>query len=203
MNRLSLSDPSLWAVVVGNIVSMVMAVFQGWQLGELMWVYWGQSVIIGVMNAIRMFRLKEFSTEGMTMNDRPVPETSSGKVSVVAFFTVHYGLFHIVYAMFLWHQLPLESVPMNVSLLMLFGVGAFACSHGFSLLHNSGQDFRHKKPNLGTMMFYPYLRILPMHLTIIFGGMFAGLGLSIFMVLKLFSDAGMHIVEHKLFQKQE
>ena len=45
------------------------------------------------------------------------------------------------------------------------------------------------KPNLGTLMFLPYLRILPMHLTIIFG-MIGGSTFSIlfFMSLKTAAD---------------
>jgi hypothetical protein len=47
-------------------------------------------------------------------------------------------------------------------------------------------------------MFLPYVRILPMHLTIVFGGLLFGgtLALLLFGVLKTAADAAMHSLEH-------
>jgi len=196
-----LSDPSLWGVIIGNIIAMVLAITQGWPLGQIMWVYWGQSVIIGIVNVIRMLSLKEFTTKGMRMNDAPVPETQAAKRSVATFFAFHYGGFHFVYFMFLWQEQPLNALEISEAMLMLLGVSAFVGSHSFSYMHNLRADFRQQKPNLGTLMFYPYLRVIPMHLAIIFGGAVAGVGLPLFMALKTLADAGTHMIEHFLFQK--
>jgi hypothetical protein len=51
-------------------------------------------------------------------------------------------------------------------------------------------------------MFYPYARIIPMHLTISFGSL-SGDALPLFLVLKTFADATMHIVEHNVLRKGE
>jgi len=54
-------------------------------------------------------------------------------------------------------------------------------------------------PNIGTMMFFPYLRIIPMHLTIIFGSDYAkgsSGALILFLVLKTIADLIMHMIEH-------
>ena len=51
-------------------------------------------------------------------------------------------------------------------------------------------------------MFYPYARIIPMHLTIVFGFNFGG-ALILFLVLKTFADVIMHIVEHNVLRKGE
>ena len=80
---------------------------------------------------------------------------------------------------------------------------AFAGSHGFSFRHNRRTDFRQKKPNLGTLMFYPYLRIIPMHLTIVMGGAVFEGALLLFMVLKTLADCAMHMLEHHLFRKPD
>ena len=64
--------------------------------------------------------------------------------------------------------------------------------------HNLEKDSE-RVPNIGTVMFFPYLRIIPMHLTIIFGGMFAKestIVLLIFLGLKTFADVLMHVIEH-------
>ena len=200
MNRLQ--DPSLWAVVLGNLFSILLALIYGWDMGQVMWIYWGQSVIIGILNVVRILGLKDFTTKGLTMNDEPVPETPAGKRSVATFFSFHYGLFHAGYAAFLWQELPLSGLSAQDLVLLVVCIGCFFAAHRFSLSHNALLDFRQKKPNLGTLMSYPYLRIIPMHLTIIFGATMAGAGVMfLFMGLKTFADAGTHLIEHHLFQK--
>lgn len=198
-----LSDPSLWGIVFGNLLSVYLAFSQGWELSQIMWIYWGQSVAIGVINVVRMLRLKEFSTEGMKSNGQPVPETMAAKRGIAMFFAFHYGFFHFIYAIFLWEQQPLLALEATEALLMMLGVSAFIGGHSFSFRHNMAADFREKKPKLGTLMFYPYMRIIPMHMTILFGGMIQGVGVVIFMVLKMLADAGMHMVEHSLFQRKD
>ena len=195
-------DLSLFGVLIGNLISIVLAFIYGWDMGQVMWVYWGQSVTIGVMNFLRMLSLKEFTTKGLRMNDQPVPETQAAKRQVAIFFAVHYGFFHFVYAIFLWQETPLSQITMGTAMLMMGCISAFVGTHSFSLMHNMKADFKQKKPNLGTIMFYPYLRIIPMHLTIIVGGA-TGLGMIIFMGLKTLADLGMHMVEHHLFQKAD
>lgn len=195
------SDPSMWGVIAGNVISMVLAITQGWELAMIMWIYWGQSVIIGIANVVRMLSLKSFTTEGMKMNDAPVPETQAAKRQVAIFFAVHYGGFHAAYFAFLWQEQPLSLIHLNEAILMMLALSAFVGSHSFSLMHNFAADFKQQKPNLGTLMFYPYLRIIPMHLAIVFGGLIGNFGLLIFMGLKTLADAGTHMVEHHLFQK--
>lgn len=51
-------------------------------------------------------------------------------------------------------------------------------------------------------MLFPYARIIPMHLTIMFGGVLASVGnfshivLLFFMLLKTIADLAMHSLEH-------
>ncbi|MCB1530499.1 MAG: hypothetical protein H6853_05905 [Rhodospirillales bacterium] len=194
-------DPSFWAVILGNFISIVMAYVQQWPLYEIMWVYWSQSVVIGIINVIRMLSLKEFTTKGMTMNDAPVPETQEGKRGVATFFTFHYGFFHFGYAVFLWQEMPLNELPADDLAFLILAILTFISIHGYSFRHNFAADFKQQKPNLGTLMFYPYLRILPMHLVIITGGMMGHSAILTFMVLKTLADGAMHLVEHRLFRK--
>ena len=116
--RMRFNDPSLWGVIIGNLVSIYFAFSQGWALSQIMWIYWGQSVIIGVMNVIRMLALKDFTTKGMSQNGEPVPETQAAKNGMAAFFAFHYGFFHFVYAVFLWEKQPLNALTMSEAVLM-------------------------------------------------------------------------------------
>ena len=78
----------------------------------------------------------------------------------------------------------------------------FAVNHGYSLLQNVRRDALGKPP-LGVMMFLPYVRIIPMHATIILGGAYyAGAqAFFVFAILKLIADAMMHTVEHHVLAK--
>ena len=80
---------------------LVLAVVQQWSVLELMWPFWMQSVIIGYYARRRILALEQFSTEGLTMNDRPVAETPDSKRKIADFFVLHYGGFHAAYLMFL------------------------------------------------------------------------------------------------------
>lgn len=199
---INLADLSLWAVIGGNLLSIILATLQSWPMGEVMWVYWAQSIIIGILNVFRMLSLKEFSTEGMIMNNKPVPENEAGKTLTAVFFAVHYGFFHFVYAVFLWNDMPLSDLSTDDLMLMALCIVGFFAAHKYSLGHNAKSDFKQKRPNLSTLMFYPYLRIIPMHFTIILGGTMGG-AMVIFMVLKTVADAGMHMVEHHIFKQPE
>lgn len=198
----ALLDPSLFGIIAGNLLSMILAVAQRWSAADVMWIYWWQSVTIGATNFVRIWNLKDFTTKGLTSNGKPVPETRAAARSTAVFFAFHYGFFHFVYAVFLStiSHPAIEPRPALSAALAAFAVAGLAASHVFSLRHNAARDFRDKKPNLGTLMFYPYIRILPMHLAIIFGGAVAGLALPVFMTLKTVADCGMHIIEHRIYQ---
>lgn len=201
----ALLDSSFWAVLLGNVISIYLAITQKWPLGEIMWVYWFQSIIIGATNVWRMAALKKFSTKDLKMNDQPIPETPEGKWSLIAFFIAHYGIFHFIYAGFLWGSIsPAEIPPVHVTTLML-SVISFILAHTYSLRRNIEDDLKEPTPNIGTLMMFPYFRIFPMHFTILFGGILAGGTFEIyavlfFMGLKTLADVGMHVAEHKILR---
>jgi hypothetical protein len=191
------SDASLWGLVGANLLALVLAFLQDWTLGSLMQLYWAQSVLIGGTHVLRMLGLREFSTEGLKMNDAPVPETPAAKRQVALFFLFHYGTFHAVYLGFLIAEQ--DTPPFDA--FFFAAMAGFALHHLSSLRYNLEVD-RRGRPNLGTLMFTPYLRIVPMHLTIILGGVLGGGAgaLLLFGLLKLGADVGMHLVEHAKYQ---
>jgi len=199
----SIFDVSLLAILIGNLASIIIAILQDWDIGQIMWVYWAQSVIIGAINIYRILSLKEFTTKGIKQNGNTVPETAAAKKGIAIFFSLHYGFFHLIYMVFLFGLFPLTNISLDEFIFLLVIIIGFFSAHGFSYRYNVNRDFKDKKPNLGTIMFYPYIRIIPMHLTIIFGSMMIStFSLVLFMVLKTIADAGMHMVEHHLFRKK-
>lgn len=197
-------DPSLWFLLFSNIATIFFAINENWDLSTIMWVYWFQSITIGFFNFIRILQLKEFSTEGFKINDRPAQPTQGTKNFTAFFFLFHYGFFHFGYLVFLLTGTLIksyENIANSVGLkYILLTALLFFINHLFSYFYNRPRDT--KKQNIGALMFYPYARIIPMHLTIIFGSSFGG-ALPLFLVLKTFADAIMHIVEHNVLRKGE
>lgn len=199
-------------IVLSNLFAIVLALWQDWDLRPMLAIYWAQSVIIGIFNFCRILKLRDFSTEGFTSNGKRVPETPKGKRSTAFFFALHYGLFHFGYLVFLlvifsggdrdfgyessWDGGEAEGFWIGSAVL------GFLVGHWFSFRQNVAADLR-GRPNIGTMMFLPYARIIPMHLTIIFGSMLATnrIAVLLFSVLKTGADYLMHVVEHKVLQK--
>ncbi len=195
-------DNSLRALIGSNVVTIIFAVIENWPLSTVMFVYWAQSVIIGVFHIRRMLDLESFTTDGLKMNGKPVAPVARSKRFVAGFFALHYGFFHLVYFVFVVEAMGDNPTPGGLWALTA-GVAVFAVNHAFSYLENREMD-RNGSPNLGTMLFLPYARIVPMHLTIIIGASLGGgsrLALVFFLSLKTVADALMHVVEHRALRK--
>src|SRR5207249_7928091 len=100
LSRRMKNDPSgVLAVVATNLVAIAIAWWQHWPLVTLLWPYWMQSVIIGWYSRQRILALREFSLEGTSGFDHGSPEATKRRTA--RFFTLHYGVFHLIYALFL------------------------------------------------------------------------------------------------------
>lgn len=194
-----LGDLSLWGLILSNLIVVVWAVIEGWSLGVIIWVYWCQSVIIGIWWFIKMLTLKEFSTKDFKINDMSVSPTEKTKKRVSVSFLVNYGVFHALYLRFMCGLFEVEHI---IPIVLMASV--FFIYQAFSFFYNKKWGIA-KKPNIRKMFFFPYARIIPIHLIIILGGWLSGgefegkQTLAMFMILKMIADVIMHIVERKGF----
>lgn len=217
-------DHAVRGIVASNALTLALALWQDWGLLGLLWPFWIQSVVIGVYARRRILALERFSVEGLSINDQPVTESRESAVQVANFFRMHYGFFHFVYFVFLVgatvsgiandgilevreegtdevRQLAVGKLGALDAL--LFGALGYAFwrSHGASHREHVAADLA-GKPNLGTLMMLPYARVLPMHMTIIFGGLLGGGAAWLFVALKTVADVVMHKVEHARLQNR-
>jgi hypothetical protein len=192
------ADRSVVVLLLSNLVTIVLALYQQWNVFVLMWIYWGQSVIIGYFNVHRIMDLKEFSTSGFMINNRPVKPTRATQRQTAVFFALHYGIFHLGYLVFLAADTRVEGGFPVFNVLLCIGV--FFLNHWFSYRYNREQE-QDRVPNIGSIMFFPYIRIFPMHLMIVTGVSFLGGStgaLISFLLLKTTADVGMHVLEHAM-----
>lgn len=190
-------DRSVMFLLLSNLITIVLAVLQQWDVYILIWIYWGQSVVIGYFNVLRILDLERFSTANFTINDKPVDPTPETQRKTAMLFVLHYGLFHFAYLAFLVKESGLQGgfPAVYVAICVL----AFFFNHRFSYEYNRERD-QEGVPNIGSIMFFPYLRIIPMHLMVVMGGHFLGYGSAplVFLLLKTAADVVMHVVEHAI-----
>ncbi len=183
---------SITSLLASNLFTAYLAITQHWNLASLMLVYWFQSVVIGMFQFLKILDLKEFSTENFTINDRAVEPTQATKIQTAIFFLFHYGFFHFVYLIFISAGVVGDK-PFFMGGLWL-PAALYLVNHSISFFANRKQN-QQRVPNIGQMMFYPYARIIPMHLTIIFGSALQ-LPIVLFLGLKTLADLIMHLQEH-------
>ena len=150
-------------LLLSNLLTLAMALAFDWPIGWLLWPFWIQSVVIGWYARKRMRALRDFTTEGLRANGRPVPETEAGKNSTATFFALHYGAFHLVYLVFLC-KAHLPDGWGDLAILAACGV-SFVLSQRRTYAAQHAADLR-GRPNLGALMFLPYLRVVPMHVMV-------------------------------------
>lgn len=183
-------------LALSNLATLAAALAFGWNIGWLLWPYWIQSVIVGWYARRRMLALHRFSTEGFTSNGRRVAEDEAGKRSTANFFALHYGFFHLGYLVFLASTHAPASWRDGV-LLLACGV-SFVLSQRQTYTEQHAADLR-GRPNLGALMFTPYLRVVPMHLAILLGSGSSGTSaLVLFTALKTASDLLLDRIDRRM-----
>jgi len=192
------ADPTVWSLVGANLATIAFAFLEHWNIRTVLWLYWWQSIVIGFFNVVKILLLREFSTENFKLGNTPAQPTVGTKVFTAFFFLFHFGFFHLIYAIFLSSRLfgsaaPAAHAPafFDLNLALFFANGLF------TFLIN--KDWAAPRQSIGTVMFAPYYRIVPMHLTIILGGFFgAGALLYVFLLLKTGSDVISHVINRQI-----
>lgn len=184
-------DLPLLSLLVANGVTIVLALLQDWDLGTVLAVYWFQSVAIGFFTLVRLL-------------GTPAGDGASSRLPslfLAGFFTVHYGLFHLVYLVFLTGFFLGGTVGAADLAGIALGCAAFLVNHLVSFLW-----YRPREETAPAAIFAePYARIVPMHIAIIAGGfattMLPGAAgprvvLLLFLLLKTGVDVAAHLKKH-------
>jgi hypothetical protein len=212
--------PPLVSLVAANLLTIVLAVLGNWDLATVVFIYWAQSVIIGIFAFLSiLFTDTSAMADGITQTttlwdgSKTVRKGNAGtfKVLMAGFFAIHYGGFHLGYYFFIVGSGIFGPVNFSDPGIVI-SCGLFFAIHAYSFLYNRK---RGKAAAADMMMQFmgPYDRILPMHLTIIFGSfIILGLGffgitsvtpvLVLFLLLKTYADVAGHLKKHLLIPEK-
>ena len=190
-------DPSFWALIFLNVFFIYQYKEDTIQYTTIIWLYWCQSVLLGIFNFFDMLTLKNASVENMTINGKPAT-VAQAKGCLPIFFLFHYGIFHLVYFIFLAVDLNLSNADFSVLKWALLGL---IFNQVIYFVQNK-TIYANVSRNIGTMFFTPYLRIVPMHLTILLPKFIGWTPVITFLVLKTIFDVLGHIITTKYYWKK-
>jgi len=206
-------------LILANLTPLAGVLLFQWDVLAVLLLYWAESVIIGVLNVLRMISCETGDIlHGMLpqLAGQPVPEElskrlpripgSAFKFFLIPFFILHYGSFcfgHLTAVVGIFSDTGI-SLGAGSSLAELWqtsfwiAVAAIAGSHLFSFFTNYIGGGEYKRVSLFLLMQRPYGRIIVMHVAIVFGaGLVMWLGsplpmLLILIVAKTILDMRLH-----------
>ena len=197
-------EGSVISLVLANLVAITIARYYDMSLHDLIFVYWLQGVIMGVAHAVRMLCLKDYSKAGyVDKYGRPIDTSGLGKVNFALQFVFAYGFIHAI--VFAFVAVDIEKQGLSVPPLgELFACGlVFAADQLYSTAKKITLD-RQGRPHIGGMMGAPFVRIFPMYVTILVGGLSFGRDVGalwwLFAGLKTIVDVVMHVRERRSIQ---
>ena len=206
-------------LILANLIPLAGVVLFQWDVLSILLLYWAESVVIGVLNVLRMIACQSNNIlQGVLprFTGRQIPEELSRslprisgdifKFFLIPFFILHYGMFclgHLTFVLAIFSDggLSLRSGSALAELWessFWIAVAAMFLSHLFSFFTNYIGAGEYKKASLFVLMHRPYGRIVAMHVAIVLGaGLVMWLGspmpmLLILIAVKTGIDMRMH-----------
>jgi len=197
-NKNTYFDNSTIILIISNIIVIILAIIEKWNIIDLLLIYWAQSMIIGFFHFLRMINHQNYVVDNKKSN------LKAPKILYSIFFLFHYGwlnLFYLFYILFDYIINPFlfnKSVSIEINwIAILIGIFIFLINHLISYIVNYKKDILIKR-SYKEMMFLPYIRIVPMDIILFIGAILSTENkIIVFLVLKLIADIVTHKIEHK------
>jgi len=190
MRRVSSSLAFLVAV---NLIPLAGIVFGTWTFGDVLFLYWAESAVIGAYNVVRLVTVGGVKA-----------------IFLAPFFTVHFGGFMAGHWVFLATFFLSDSLDGGMSIATALretaatwwvAIGGLFASHGYSLAKNFFGKREHERLNVEQVMTAPYKRIMVMHVAIIVGAC-AGLALGTPLITVLIVIAGKTLLDMRAHRQE-
>jgi hypothetical protein len=173
-------------LIAANLVPVVGALFFNWNAKEIFLVYCLETIIIGILNLIKMGIVTAVRKKDKWYNNNSY--TMQSGLFFMFFFLIHYGLFVAVQMgiffgasgmgdgtnltlfsfFYKWPELLTND---SVVMLAAFGIG-----YGFKMIYEFIKSGEYKTTPLMVIMFQPYGRIFIQQFTVIIGSLFLSFG---------------------------
>ena len=192
----TLTSASTLALIIANMVPIAGTVFLGWNLSDVMVLYWAESAVIGFFTICKIVVIGRW----MALLAGP-------------FFLGHFGGFMAIHFLFIYTFFVKGPESMGASdgdlsdvaklfVILWPALAALFASHAYSFFTNFLGRGEYRKRTVKDQMSEPYGRIVFMQLVLIFGG---GISMILGQIepvliavigLKIYFDVRAHIKEH-------
>jgi len=194
--------PGDYLLIIVNLIPLYGVWFEGWNASQVFLVYCLETVIIGIVNVIKMACVTIFVRKKDVWENNGVSSMQSGWLFVF-FFIAHYGFFVFVQTQLFFAVsglIPDGSLLAKYSKipgllgdsgkLMLWIFIAYYTMQSVFGFFASGV---YKTISMGRLMFEPYMRIFVQQFVVILGSIFLSFGAGkvfvlVFVVIKIFFE---------------
>ena len=188
------ADPALLFLLAGNVYCIWYYQKYPGGFGTVVWIYWFQSIIIGLFNFLQLITFKNKMPEAAPIEN--MKGTLSGGCAAW-FFLLHYGAFHLAYFFILLFKFDIFSVK---KIVVLIGIAVFLLESLFNFIRQKRNE-NYAAINGGLVFFLPYLRVIPMHLMILLPAFIGWEPSLLFLVLKTGADLLSFKLYHFIYRK--
>jgi hypothetical protein len=197
--KLSVSE---WLLILVNLIPLYCVWFEGWNASAVFIVYCLETVIVGIINVLKMVCVTIFVKSTDVWENGGTTTQQSGWFFIF-FFIVHYGFFVFVQTQIFFGVsglIPDRSLLGNYSkipallgtngkLMLLLFVAYYTLQNFFDFFMSGN----YKTISMGRLMFEPYIRILVQQIVVIVGSMFLSFGagkifILVFVIVKIFFE---------------
>lgn len=199
------------ALVVSNLLPLFGVLFFGWNLFELVFLYWVENIIIGAFNVVRMITVAVANRQ----------ERGCGTLMSIPFFIFHYGAFCAGHGVILWELFGpglLGNSSITGGFVGLFGQAlsretvtglgvaatSIAISHGIAYVTKFLCTGEYRQVTMEDTMLSPYDGIFRLHIAIIIGGVIVSIlqqpaaAIVLLVLIKFYIDLKLHWRERRV-----
>jgi len=190
IKRLTVSDILLIAI---NLIPVWGVWFRDWDPKQMFIVYCCETIIIGLINVLKMIMVALAKKQAVEISDTNLPKGIGGSIFIILFFIVHYGFFITVQlniflgvsgfadtgtSLNILPKIPALLHPEAKLMLLIFTAG-YTIQTIFEFVIKG----EYKTIPMMRLMFEPYLRIFVQQFVVIIGSIFLMFGAGKLFVL--------------------
>lgn len=196
--RETIKDPSALLLVFTNLITIFLTIVQSWNFITIVWIYWCQSVVVAILHLIRIKTYQYRSLKGVYINNVPIESAEEFKSKILGYFTFFYLIYFFIggiLIILISNNFKMDNLNVDYDYYAIFLTAIlFFINHLFSFFYNRNKEI--KSQNIRKLVYFPILRIIPIHIVIILG-MFVGKSIfPLFLLLKIIYDVSAHSIEH-------
>lgn len=204
-------DISTWSLLVSNLITIIIAIIDKWDFKTLFWVYFIQTIIIGIFIFLRLFVYenykKEFSKSRVEVQGKKINYPVTKKrvrwiiagIFILGYFGAHLIQYFLINIFIIGWSLDFEILKrIFIPVLILF------INHFFSFIYYYFKS-KNSKKKFEEELTGAFGRLFGIHFIIIFANLFVAITLAsnlpidilFFGIVKTIVDIKIHQSQHK------